>query len=160
MWAARETQLDLALAPPSHPHRRNRPPQCLENPLLFLPVHLSAPHVGPRRERRPSGGTTKPIAEHGLGPCLLPPFPSHRVVFGTARSGPGRAECARRRRIFCGFEKILRSGPWTARTVLQRGAEGKGGQPTATFMDARVSKPRLYSPVPFTRGPIQKCRSS
>ena len=61
-------------------------------------------------------------------PLHLPPFPSHRRFFGTARSGPGRAVYARRRRIFCRFEKILRSGPWTARTVLKYGAEGKGGQ--------------------------------
>jgi len=45
----------------------------------------------------------------------LPPFPSLRRVFGTARSGPGRAGFARR------------SGPWTARTVLKDGDEGKGG---------------------------------
>jgi hypothetical protein len=57
----------------------------------------------------------------------LPAFPSHSEVFGTARSRPGRAVCARRRKIFSGFEKIFRSGPWTARTVLERGAEGKAG---------------------------------
>jgi len=47
----------------------------------------------------------------------LPPFPSLRCVFGTARSGPGRAGFARR------------SEPWTARTVLKDGDEGKGGWP-------------------------------
>ena len=58
----------------------------------------------------------------------LPPFPSRWEVFGTARSGQGRAVFARRRRIFCGFEKILWSGPLRARTVLEHGGEGKGGQ--------------------------------
>ena len=51
----------------------------------------------------------------------LPPFPSRWNVFGTARSGQGRAGC--------GFAKILWSGPLRARTVLEHGAEGKGGQP-------------------------------
>jgi hypothetical protein len=48
-------------------------------------------------------------------PLQLPPFPSLRCVFGTARSGPGRGGFARR------------SEPWTARTVLKDGDEGKGG---------------------------------
>src|SRR5947209_12463909 len=51
----------------------------------------------------------------------LPAFPSHSEVFGTARSRPGRAVCARRRKIFSGVEKIFRSAPWTARTVLEHG---------------------------------------
>jgi hypothetical protein len=56
------------------------------------------------------------------------PFPSHRAFFGTAHRGQGHAGCARRRRIFCDFEKILWSEPLTAGTVLEDGAEGKGGQ--------------------------------
>src|SRR6516225_3600002 len=71
-------------------------------------------------------------------PLHLPPFPSHRAFFGTARSGQGRAGCARRRRIFCGVEKIVRSEPLRARTVLEHGAEGKGGQAADTFEDAGV----------------------
>jgi len=75
---------------------------------------------------RPAGGTREPEAET-VWPLHLPPFPSHRAVLGTDRSGQGRAVIARRRRIFCGSEKILRSGPLTARTVLEHGLEGKGG---------------------------------
>src|SRR5262249_42106035 len=48
----------------------------------------------------------------------LAAFPlSKDWVFGTARSGQGRAGCARR------------SEPLTARTVLEDGEEGKGGWP-------------------------------
>ena len=75
----------------------------------------------------------------------MPPFPSQRAVFGTARSGPGRAVWARRRRIFYGFEKILRSGPWTARTVLKRGTEGKGGRRLIPSEDAGVYNWGSYS---------------
>jgi hypothetical protein len=49
------------------------------------------------------------------GPLQLPPFPSLSALFGTARSGQGRAGFARR------------SEPLTARTVLEDGGEGKGG---------------------------------
>jgi hypothetical protein len=45
----------------------------------------------------------------------FPPFPCHWQVFGTTRSGQGRAVCTRRRESL------------TARTVLEHGAEGKGG---------------------------------
>jgi hypothetical protein len=48
-------------------------------------------------------------------PLQWPPFPSLCAIFGTAQSGPGRAAFARR------------SEPWTARTVLEHGNEGKGG---------------------------------
>ena len=47
----------------------------------------------------------------------LAPFPLSRQVFGTARSGQGRAGFARP------------SEPLTARTVLKDGDEGKGGWP-------------------------------
>ena len=40
-------------------------------------------------------------------------------VFGTARSRQGRAVCARRRKIFSGFEKIFRRASLTARTVYR-----------------------------------------
>src|SRR6202040_2192208 len=43
-------------------------------------------------------------------------FPLSEEIFGTARSGQGRA----------GF--ALRSEPLTARTVLEHGAEGKAGR--------------------------------
>ena len=45
----------------------------------------------------------------------FPPFSRHWQVFGTARTGQARAVCARR------------SEPLTSRTVLEHGAEGKGG---------------------------------
>lgn len=57
----------------------------------------------------------------------LPPFPCNSRVFGTDRSRPGRAIYARRRKIFSAVEKILLRGSWTARTVLEREEEGKGG---------------------------------
>ena len=47
-------------------------------------------------------------------PLHLLPFPSDGKIFGTARSGQGRAGFARR------------SEPLTARTVLEHGREGKG----------------------------------
>src|SRR3982751_2801169 len=47
----------------------------------------------------------------------LPPFLCHRNIFGTTRSGQGRAGFARR------------SAPLTARTVPERQREGKGGGP-------------------------------
>jgi hypothetical protein len=142
------------------------PPLCLENPLSFFAPNLSplVPTGGnspgptglgastPRPSNRcdfrlgcrpasqspgsrPAGGTREAEAET-VWPLHLPPFPSHRAVFGTDRSGQGRAVSARRRRIFCGLEKILRSGPLTARTVLEHGAEGKGGQAAEATTDA------------------------
>jgi hypothetical protein len=71
-------------------------------------------------ERGFSVGADQREAAHGCKlrmvlPLQLPPFPSLRCVFGTARSGPGRAGFARR------------SEPWRARTVLKDGEEGKGG---------------------------------
>jgi hypothetical protein len=79
-----------------------------------------------------SSGPTKREARagrelRGFLPLQLPPFSSLWKIFGTARSGPGRAVLARRRKIFTAFEKILWSAPWTARTVLKDGREGKGG---------------------------------
>ena len=80
----------------------------------------------------------RPEAGDGFGLCICP----LSLLIGQFSERPGavqgRAVFARRRRIFCGFEKILRSGPWTARTVLKRGAEGKGGQAADTFADAGV----------------------
>lgn len=73
---------------------------------------------------RPTGGRSAAL----FLPLHLPPFPCLSELFGTARSGQGRALFARRRRIFSGFEKILRSEPLTARTVPEPGAEGKGGR--------------------------------
>ena len=71
-------------------------------------------------------GTTESIA--GRKAALhWPPFPCHSQVFGTARSGQGRAVCARRRKIFSAFEKIFWSAPLRARTVPQHRTEGKGG---------------------------------
>ena len=71
-------------------------------------------------------------------PVHLLPFPSRWEVFGTARSGQGRAGYARRRRNFCGFEKILRSEPLRARTVLEHRGEGKGGQAVEATAGARI----------------------
>ena len=120
MWAAREKATPSLALPSPHIGRMSlhtkRSPPTTAVPSAF----------SPRRRSRPVGGTREPEAET-VGPLHLPPFPSHRAVFGTDRSGQGRAVSARRRRIFCGFEKILRSGPLTARTVLEHGAEGKGG---------------------------------
>ncbi len=67
------------------------------------------------------------------------------MVFGTARSGPGHAVCAWRRRIFCGFEKILRSEPWTARTVLKHGAEGKGGPGAWRVDETYIKVARIWT---------------
>jgi hypothetical protein len=63
----------------------------------------------------------------GVLPLQLPPFPSLSAISGTARSRQGRAVYARRRKIFCAFEKIFRSAPLPARTVLEDREEGKGG---------------------------------
>ena len=120
MWGAREKATPSLALPSPHIGRMSlhtkRSPPTTAGPSAF----------SPRRRSRPAGGTREPEAET-VGPLHLPPFPSHRAVFGTDRSGQGRAVSARRRRIFCGFEKILRSAPLTARTVLEHGAEGKGG---------------------------------
>src|SRR4051812_28756859 len=70
---------------------------------------------------RPTGGRTKPRFAFAR-------FPLSQSIFGTARSRQGRAFFARRRKIFSGFEKIFRSAPLTARTVLEHGAEGKAGR--------------------------------
>ena len=53
----------------------------------------------------------------------LAPFPFSKVIFGTARSGQGRADFARR------------SEPLTARTVLEHGREGKG---STSYCDVQV----------------------
>ena len=60
---------------------------------------------------RPAGGGTRVQEESGLA-FAVAPFPFSKV---RVRSGPGRAGFARR------------SEPWTARTVLKDGDEGKGG---------------------------------
>ena len=72
---------------------------------------------------RPTGGRIRPQAGFAVAR-----FPLSESIFGTARSRPGRAGCARRRKIFSGVEKIFRSAPWTVRTVLEDGAEGKAGR--------------------------------
>src|SRR5215471_1141960 len=59
---------------------------------------------------RPTGGGARPQAGFAFAR-----FPLSQSIFGTARSGQGRAVCARR------------SEPLTARTVLEHKAEGKGG---------------------------------
>ena len=60
---------------------------------------------------RPTGGRPRPQAGFAFAR-----FPLSQSIFGTARSGQGRAVCARR------------SEPLTARTVLEHGAEGKAGR--------------------------------
>jgi len=65
-----------------------------------------------QREAAPSREQRRVLSLH------LPPFPSHCCIFGTARSGQGRAVCARRKKIFSGFEKIFWSGPLT---LLEQG---------------------------------------
>jgi hypothetical protein len=74
---------------------------------------------------RPTGGSTRPQSGKGFA---FARFPLSQSVFGTARSGQGRALSARRRKIFSEVEKIFRSAPLTARTVLEYGAEGKAGR--------------------------------
>ena len=111
---------------------------------LALPVQLGA-------DQREAAGRA-PLTP--VLPLHLPPFPCHWELFGTARSGPGRAGCARRRKIFSGFEKIFWSAPWTARTVLEHGTEGKGagvsgGPPLAGI---RGSAPRTLPRALFARG--------
>jgi hypothetical protein len=69
-------------------------------------------HSGPCRARRQHGEVTK--ARLALDRF---PFPQSSSA----------ARClAQRVKILCGFEKILRGEPWTARIVLKRGAEAKG----------------------------------
>jgi hypothetical protein len=59
---------------------------------------------------RPSGGTLGPEAERVL-PLHLPPFPSHGEVFGTARSGPGRAGVRGGGESFAGLKKFSGADP-------------------------------------------------
>src|ERR1051326_9297701 len=90
----------------------------IESPMMFCLLQTCRAARG-----RPTGGRTRPQAGFAFAR-----FPLSQSIFGTARSGQGRAGCARRRRIFSGFEKIFRSAPLTARTVLEHRAEGKAGR--------------------------------
>src|SRR5712692_11795537 len=67
------------------------------------------------------------------GPLQLPPFPSLSALFGTARSGQGRAGFARR------------SEPLTARTVLEDGDEGKGGGVAGVSPAGFGAEPQFYA---------------
>ena len=63
---------------------------------------------------RLAGGSTGSQTENGFA-FAVAPFPFSKVGVRNGPDGPGRAGFARR------------SGPWTARTVLKDGDEGKGG---------------------------------
>src|SRR5258706_6522236 len=67
------------------------------------------------------------------GPLQLSPFPSLSGLFRTARSGQGRAGFARR------------SEPLTARTVLEDGAEGKGGGVAGVSPAGFGAAPQFYA---------------
>ena len=76
-------------------------------------------------------------------------FPLSQSIFGTARSGQGRAHYARRRRIFSVFEKILRSAPLTARTVPHARSHRERG-PSNSLLPQADSLPSA-SPQPLFR---------
>ena len=91
----------------------------------------------------------RPEAERGLAFCICP----LSLLIGRFSERPAAVQgavCAGRRRIFCGFEKILRDEPWTARTVLKRGTEGKGGRRLIPSEDAGV-----YITADPTRCPVR-----
>lgn len=75
---------------------------------ILLPPHRTLALI-PGADHREARGSHKLSC---VWPLHLPPFPSYMEVFGTARSGP-----------------------WTARTVLKHGAEGKGGQAAEATTD-------------------------
>ena len=61
-----------------------------------------------------------------------------------------------------GFEKILGSEPWTARTVLKHGAEGKGGQAADGLVPGSpwAEPPSLLKLAAYILGENHRIRSS
>jgi len=84
--------------------------------LSYPPADLAGTHGAPMILCTPTFCPDQREAGQGAvkGPFAFAPFPFSEWIFGTARSGQGRAYFA------------WRSEPLTARTVLEHGREGKG----------------------------------